>query len=139
MKRRDAVKTLIVAGAGAAIGAPLFRAEDGPVKITRPIPKSGEQIPVIGLGTSRVFDVGSDESERAAVKSVLAALVETGARVVDSSPMYGRAEVVVGELVAAAGIRDRLFLASKVWTTGHDAGVEQVERRSGAWAPAAWT
>jgi len=103
--------------------------------ITRPVPKSGERIPVIGLGTSKVFDVGSSAGERAGVKEVLLALAASGGRLVDSSPMYGRAEVVVGELVAAAGLRDRLFLASKVWTQGHDAGVEQVEtslRRMGA-------
>ena len=117
------------------MGAPLMRAAEGLVRITRPVPKSGEMIPVIGLGTSRVFDVGSTAPERAAVKSVLATLAEAGGCVVDSSPMYGRAEVVVGELVAAADLRSRLFLASKVWTTGRDAGIEQVEsslRRMGA-------
>jgi aryl-alcohol dehydrogenase-like predicted oxidoreductase len=124
-----------VAGTGAAIGAPLLGAEDAPTSITRPIPRSGERIPVIGLGTSRVFDVGSAADERAGVKRVLTALAEAGGRVVDSSPMYGRAETVVGEIVAASKMRDRLFLASKVWTTGHDAGVEQVEtslKRMGA-------
>ena len=95
--------------------------------ITRPVPKSGEEIPVIGLGTSRVFDVGASPRERADVKGVLVAMVESGGRVVDSSPMYGRAEVVVGDLVAEAGLRNRLFLASKVWTEGRDAGLEQVE------------
>jgi aryl-alcohol dehydrogenase-like predicted oxidoreductase len=135
MDRRDVVKTLVVAGTGAALGGLPMRAEDGPVKITRPVPKSGERIPVIGLGTSHVFDVGSTSEERAGVKGVLEALVEAGGSVVDSSPMYGRAEVVVGELTASAGLRSRLFLASKVWTTGHDAGVAQVEaslRRMGA-------
>jgi len=127
MNRRDAVKTLVAAGAGAAMGASLMSSESGPAKITRPVPKSGERIPVIGLGTSRVFDVGAAASERAAVTSVLEALVAAGGRVVDSSPMYGRAEGVVGEIVAAAGLRGSLFLASKVWTTGQQAGAEQVE------------
>jgi diketogulonate reductase-like aldo/keto reductase len=135
MNRRDALRTLIAAGAGAAFGRPFIRAEEGPVTITRPIPKTGEAIPVIGLGTSKVFDVGPGESERAAVKSVLTALAEVAGRVVDSSPMYGRAETVVGELAGAADLRSRLFLASKVWTTGHDAGVDQIEtslRRMGS-------
>jgi len=135
MNRRDAVKALVAAGAGAAIGAPLMGSPADPVKITRPVPKGGEKIPVIGLGTSRVFDVGSSPDDRAAVRAVLTALVAAGGRVVDSSPMYGRAEGVVGEIVAAAGLRSSLFLASKVWTTGHDAGVEQIEtslRRMGA-------
>ncbi len=127
MNRRDVLKSLAAAGAGAATGAPLMGSDEGPARITRPIPKGGELIPVIGLGTSRVFDVGSSESERAAVKAVLDALVESGGRVVDTAPMYGRAEGVVGELVAAAGLRSRLFLASKVRTTGHDAGLAQVE------------
>jgi len=95
--------------------------------ITRPIPKSGEAIPIIGLGTSRVFDVRSGAGERAPLALVLDGLVATGGRVVDSSPMYGRAESVVGELISAAGQRDKLFLASKVWTTGRDEGLEQVE------------
>lgn len=127
MNRRDLLKSLAAAGAGAATGALLMGSDEGPARITRPIPKGGELIPVIGLGTSRVFDVGSSESERAAVKAVLEALVESGGRVVDTAPMYGRAEGVVGELVAAAGLRSRLFLASKVRTTGHDAGLAQVE------------
>ena len=74
-------------------------------EITRPVPKSGELFPVIGLGTSRVFDVGSSAAEQATVRGVLEALVAAGGRVVDSSPMYGRAEGVVGEIVAAAGLR----------------------------------
>lgn len=127
MNRRDVLKSLAAAGAGAATGALLMGSDEGPARITRPIPKGGELIPVIGLGTSRVFDVGSSESERAAVKAVLDALVESGGRVVDTAPMYGRAEGVVGELVAAAGLRSRLFLASKVRTTGHDAGLAQLE------------
>jgi aryl-alcohol dehydrogenase-like predicted oxidoreductase len=127
MNRRDVLKSLAAAGAGAATGAPLMGSDEGPARITRPIPKGGELIPVIGLGTSRVFDVGSSESERAAVKAVLEALVESGGRVVDTAPMYGRAEGVVGELVATEGLRSRLFLASKVRTTGHDAGLAQVE------------
>lgn len=127
MNRRDVLKSLAAAGAGAATGALLMGSDEGPARITRPIPKGGELIPVIGLGTSRVFDVGSSESERAAVKAVLDALVESGGRVVDTAPMYGRAEGVVGELVATEGLRSRLFLASKVRTTGHDAGLAQVE------------
>jgi aryl-alcohol dehydrogenase-like predicted oxidoreductase len=127
MNRREVLKTLVAAGTGAAIGAPLLRAEDGAKMLTRPVPKSGEAMPVIGLGTSRVFDVGTGDAERAPLRGVLEALVAGGGRVVDSSPMYGRAEEVVGGIVSAAGLRDQLFLASKVWTTGHDAGVAQIE------------
>ena len=127
MDRRDVLRTLVAAGTGAAIGGRLMGAEDVPAKITRPIPKSGERLPVIGLGTSKVFDVGATADERGPVRDVLLGLVEAGGSVVDSSPMYGRAEAVVGGIVAEAGLRKSLFLASKVWTQGHDAGVEQVE------------
>jgi aryl-alcohol dehydrogenase-like predicted oxidoreductase len=135
MNRREAVKTLVAAGAAAALGGPLMRGAEGPATITRPVPKSGEKIPVIGLGTSRVFDVGSTAEERAAVRGVLEGLVAAGGSVVDSSPMYGRAETVVGEVVASADLRSRLFLASKVWTSGREAGLTQIEstlKRMGA-------
>jgi aryl-alcohol dehydrogenase-like predicted oxidoreductase len=135
MDRRDVLRTLAAAAAGATIGRRLMGKEDAPAKITRPIPKSGETIPVIGLGTYRVFDVGSGAKERAAATNVLQELVAAGGHVVDSSPMYGRAETVVGDIATEAGLRDRLFLASKVWTTGRDAGVAQVDsslRRMGA-------
>jgi diketogulonate reductase-like aldo/keto reductase len=85
-------------------------------------------IPVVGLGTWRVFDVGGSQSERAPLKDVLKNLVELGGRVVDSSPMYGSAESVVGDLAAELAITDKLFLATKVWTSGRDAGVAQMEQ-----------
>jgi len=85
-------------------------------------------IPVIGLGTWRVFDVGNGAGERASLKDVLKDLLELGGRVVDSSPMYGTAESVVGDLGAELGIIDKLFLATKVWTSGREAGVAQMEQ-----------
>jgi len=135
MNRRDAVKSLFAAGAGLAVGRRLMGEDAAPARITRPIPKSGQPLPVIGLGTSKVFDVCPSASYRAGVKAVLEEMAKSGGHLVDSSPMYGRAEEVVGEIVAAEGLRDRLFLASKVWTTGREAGVAQVEstlRRMGA-------
>ncbi|HEX5816886.1 MAG TPA: aldo/keto reductase, partial [Methylomirabilota bacterium] len=94
--------------------------------ILRAIPSSGETLPVIGLGTWQTFDVGTG-AERASRQQVLQRFAELGGRVVDSSPMYGRAEAVVGELAAELGLRDRLFLATKVWTRGREAGVAQME------------
>src|SRR5438270_6497386 len=96
--------------------------------LRRPIPASGETIPVVGLGTWRVFDVGGSPSERGPLKDVLKSLVELGGRVVDSSPMYGAAESVVGDLAAELAITDKLFLATKVWTSGREAGVAQMEQ-----------
>jgi diketogulonate reductase-like aldo/keto reductase len=96
--------------------------------LSRPIPVSGEMIPVVGLGTWRVFDVGGAQAERAPLKDVLKSLLELGGRVVDSSPMYGTAESVVGGLAAELAIADKLFLATKVWTSGREAGVAQMEQ-----------
>lgn len=95
--------------------------------ITRPIPRSGEALPVVGLGTWQTFDVGPNAPERAELKEVLRRLVELGARVVDSSPMYGAAERVVGDLAADLGLHSKLFIATKVWTSGREAGIRQME------------
>jgi diketogulonate reductase-like aldo/keto reductase len=92
---------------------------------TRPIPSSGEVLPVIGLGTWQTFDVG--RTERRPLEEVLYRFVDLGGRLVDSSPMYGRSEEVVGEITARLGLRERLFFATKVWTTGKRAGLAQIE------------
>lgn len=94
--------------------------------IKRPVPRTGELLPVIGLGTWQTFDVSEAESERAPLRMVLSELARSGGSVIDSSPMYGRSEEVVGALAADLGLRDRLFLATKVWTSGRDAGVRQM-------------
>ncbi len=93
----------------------------------RAIPGSGEPIPVIGLGTWQAFDVGSSESARAPLGEVLTRFIGYGGAVVDSSPMYGRAEAVVGDLAANLGIQAKLFYATKVWTSGQKEGVRQME------------
>ena len=95
--------------------------------LSKPISASGEAVPVIGLGTWQTFDAGPAEQSRAPLRSVLQELARAGATVVDSSPMYGRSESVVGDLVAELGIRSRLFIATKVWTTGRAEGIEQME------------
>jgi aryl-alcohol dehydrogenase-like predicted oxidoreductase len=95
--------------------------------LTRPIPATGEVLPILGLGTWQSFDVGSSPSARAPLQEVLRAFAEQGGTLVDSSPMYGKAEGVVGDLAQALGLGDRLFLATKVWTTGRAAGIRQME------------
>ena len=95
--------------------------------LTRPIPSSGEQLPVLGLGTWRTFDVGGDQRAREPLGDVLSSFAQLGGKLVDSSPMYGSAEEVVGGLVASAGLRDRLFVATKVWTTGKTKGIAEME------------
>ncbi|MFI5198550.1 MAG: aldo/keto reductase [Thermoanaerobaculia bacterium] len=82
---------------------------------------------MVGLGTWSTFDVGSAISEREPLEGVLGRFVERGGRVVDSSPMYGRSEAVVGEIAAKLGFTGKLFLATKVWTRGRQAGIEQME------------
>jgi aryl-alcohol dehydrogenase-like predicted oxidoreductase len=99
-----------------------------PSMSTRPIPKSGERIPCVGLGTWQTFDVGRDADERSAVAEVLKAFFAAGGRVIDSSPMYGRAEEVTGDTVAAIGAAGTPFLATKVWTSGKAEGIAQMER-----------
>jgi diketogulonate reductase-like aldo/keto reductase len=93
----------------------------------RRIPSSGELLPVVGVGTWRTFDVGSKPEDRAPVADVLRVLFEAGGSVIDTSPMYGAAEAVVGSLLAAAGSRSKAFLATKVWTSGRDSGIAQMQ------------
>jgi diketogulonate reductase-like aldo/keto reductase len=99
-----------------------------PAPLERSIPSSGEKIPALGLGTWRTFDVGASATERAPLKDVLQRFAELGGRVVDSSPMYGAAESVVGDLATDLAITDTLFLATKVWTSGRNTGVAQMEQ-----------
>jgi len=120
LKRLAAMGALIAGGAGSARGA------SAPL-VQRTIPISGEPLPAVGLGTYRTFDVGASAAERAPLAEVLRVFVQSGGTVIDSSPMYGRAEGVVGDLAAELAITQSLFLATKVWTTGRDAGIRQME------------
>jgi aryl-alcohol dehydrogenase-like predicted oxidoreductase len=98
--------------------------------LTRTIPSTGEALPAIGCGTWRGFDVGDNPRQRAPLGEVLHELFAAGGSVIDTSPMYGAAEAVVGDLLTAAGRHDKAFIATKVWTSGHDAGIEQMRRSS---------
>ena len=94
----------------------------------RAIPSSGEKIPAVGLGTWRVFDVGNSQTRRASLLEVVKTLHSQGSSVIDSSPMYGSSETVVGDLSQQLNIRNKLFLATKVWTSGKEDGIEQMNR-----------
>src|SRR5687767_15171978 len=98
--------------------------------MTRAIPKTGEKIPVIGLGTWQTFDVGDDAEERARLLEVLRTFFDAGGRVIDSSPMYGSSESVVGDLIAELNLDDQVkpFLATKVWTSGKSSGESEMKR-----------
>jgi diketogulonate reductase-like aldo/keto reductase len=95
--------------------------------LSSPIPSTGEAMPIIGLGTWPVFDVGTGEASRRPLRDVVRQLVEGGGRMIDTSPMYGRAEAVLGDLIADLDLRPRVFLATKVWTTGREAGLIQMQ------------
>jgi diketogulonate reductase-like aldo/keto reductase len=101
--------------------------------LTRKIPSSGEALPIIGLGTYKGFDVGLSGKERTSLGEVLGTLFSSGGSVIDSSPMYGRAEAATGELLAAQPAREKAhfynaFVATKVWIDGRAAGIEQMNR-----------
>lgn len=96
--------------------------------ITKPIPSSGQQLPVIGMGSSRTFDVGEDIDERAPLQKVLQAFFDHGGALIDSSPMYGAAESVIGDLLKNVKNKDKLFAATKVWTNGKQSGIAQMQR-----------
>ncbi|HEX2334220.1 MAG TPA: aldo/keto reductase [Burkholderiales bacterium] len=115
--RRRALLALLAAGAL----KPSF-AQDG--IMTKRIPSTGEALPIVGVGTWQTFDVGNDPSARAPLREVLKLL---NRNLIDSSPMYGSSEAVAGDLIAELGMRDKLFVATKVWTNGRDAGIAQME------------
>jgi diketogulonate reductase-like aldo/keto reductase len=126
MHRRDVLRGFASVFALPQLGInPVMAA---PAMITRPIPSSGEAMPIVGLGTSQVFDVGTDAAALQPLREVLRLFLEAGGRIIDTSPMYGRAEAVTGDLVAGLAARPRVFFATKVWTSGHEAGIAQMRR-----------
>jgi diketogulonate reductase-like aldo/keto reductase len=121
----------LIVGAVSAWGAAgIFRASAAVNEQmhTRPIPSTRAPLPVVGCGTWRTFDVGKTPAERAPLLEVLRILFDNGGSVIDSSPMYGPAEAVVGDLLAAMNARNRAFIATKVWTRGREAGIAQMRR-----------
>ena len=135
MSRRKAASLIAQSAAGVLLARVASGAEQSDATPTeklellqRAIPSSGERLPVIGLGTWQVFDVGPSPAERKPLEEVLALFAKLGGRVVDSSPMYGRAEEVVGDIAARLGLTQSLFLATKVWTTGKQPGIDSMER-----------
>jgi diketogulonate reductase-like aldo/keto reductase len=121
--RRDAL------AAAAAFGTwPLTAVTDERRMRSRPIPSSNEPLPVIGLGTYSVFDVASTPDAIAERLKIVELLLGAGGSVVDTSPMYNRSEQVIGDVISAGAPRHDLFIATKVWVDGREAGVEQMER-----------
>lgn len=131
MTRREAAKLIGASTAGLVlpIGTALSQAKgESSRMLTRTIPSSGEKLPVIGLGTWNAFDVDLTPENRRQLEEVMSLFVKRDGRVIDSSPMYGPAEGVIGELAAKLHLRDSLFIATKVWTAGKEAGIQMMER-----------
>lgn len=122
--RRSALRKL---GGLAALAALNPGHAQMPNLIQRTIPSSGEKLPVIGLGTWQVFDAGNDVAAHAPLKEVLRVFFAAGGRMVDSSPMYGSSESVVGDLCSELNACEPLFMATKVWTSGREEGIRQME------------
>ncbi len=129
--RREALGLL---SAGAAVAAWPFpgRAERGPI-LTRPIPSTGEALPVVGLGTWITFNVGDDPVARDASAEVMRAFFGMGGRLIDSSPMYGSSQDVVGYGLKKIGMPASLFSADKVWTWSGASGPAQIEESRELW------
>lgn len=123
LSRREA----LLAGCALASGA--WPAAAGTESmLARPIPSSGEMLPVIGLGTYNVFDVDGSTEEIADRKRIIDLLTGAGGRLIDTSPMYDRSERIIGEVISAGAARSELFIATKVWTDGREAGLAQMRR-----------
>ncbi|RYG30012.1 MAG: aldo/keto reductase [Chitinophagaceae bacterium] len=120
LSRRSALQVM-----GAGLLLPMWAQQQ--TMLTRTIPSSGEKLPAVGLGTWRQFDVGSSASERQPLMQVLKNMHAKGGMTIDSSPMYARSEQVVGDLANDVGLADKYFYATKVWTSGREEGIEQME------------
>jgi len=124
MNRREYLKLLGIAGMSTLIP----RTPAGNERIQqRIIPSTEEKLPIIGLGTWQTFDVGSSESELEPLREILKIMHEVGATVVDSSPMYGRSEEVIGNLTSEVPFGNSFFYATKVWISGRENGLRQMK------------
>ncbi|WP_439557893.1 aldo/keto reductase [Dyadobacter sp.] len=125
--RREVLKGLGAVGASLLIDPVPVKAIKAPAMLMqRNIPSSGEKLPVVGLGSWQQFDVGSSADERNPLRDVLKKMNELGGKVVDASPMYGRAEQVIGDLSAELKLNEQFFFATKVWTNGRQEGIDQM-------------
>lgn len=124
-------REVLALGAGIGVAAAMrigpAVAATAPV-LTRPIPRTGERLPVVGLGTAIIFDIGNDAAMRAERRQVIQAMLEGGARLIDTAPSYGTAESVTGDLLAEMQVRDRIFLATKVRAAGRDSASAEMQQ-----------
>jgi diketogulonate reductase-like aldo/keto reductase len=132
LSRRSFLGVLAAAGAGAVL-RPAAGASQVSALLTRPIPSSKEALPLIGLGSWITFNVGEDEVARASCADVMRAFFVSGGRMIDSSPMYGSSQAVIGYGLAKLGHPSGLFAADKVWTSSGDDGPAQIEETRALW------
>ncbi len=132
ISRREFIGSLLATWVGMSfLPDKLLSKQLSPIK--RPIPSSGELLPIIGMGTSRTFDVGSDKERIAELAQVLQVFVDDGGALIDSSPMYGSSERVLGELLKKTTNKQNLFSATKVWTYGRTSGIQQMNESLKLW------
>ena len=123
MTRRDTLRLAAALGFSSSLPA---MSQDAMLR--RNIPASGEALPVIGLGTYSVFDVAGSAEDIEMRRAIVAALIDAGGTVIDTSPMYNRSEAIIGDVLEAGEFRSSSFLATKIWTDGADAGIRQMQR-----------
>ena len=130
--RRNALRALAAAGAATVLWPSTGAAQRGPI-LTRPIPSSGEAMPVVGLGSWITFNVGNDRVARDACAEVMRNFFDAGGRMVDSSPMYGSSQEVIGYGLGRLGRPSHLFSADKVWISSGSRGRDQIEKSRQSW------
>ncbi len=127
LSRRELLKLAGYSGLAASLPFADFLKQDKTMLKRRILSSADETLPVVGLGTWIQFDVGKAEEDRQPLREVLKKMAELGGKVIDSSPMYGNSEEVVGDLTAATGLADKFFYATKVWTNGEQEGIKQIQ------------
>lgn len=134
VSRRDLLTGVSALAFGASVGALGWpRGAAAAALIERAIPSSGEKLPIIGLGTARVYDVEAGDPKLPVLKATIETFVKEGGKVIDCSPTYGEAEAVVGRIVNELGARDKVFYATKISTEGEAEGMAQVNAALRQW------
>ena len=135
LSRRALLASLAAAGAASVLRPLTPAARPGPI-LTRPIPSTGEKLPLVGLGSWITFNVGDDPAGRDSCAEVMRAFFQDGGRLIDSSPMYGSSQEVIGYGLHKLGSPSQLFSADKVWISSAARGPEQIEESRRRWGVA---
>lgn len=132
IRRRQLVKALMAIGISGPLLSGIVQAVDKGI-ITKPIPSSGEKLPVIGVGSARTFDASGNDELMKQLQTVLQTFFDHSGVLIDSSPMYGTAQAVIGQLLMKMRASDQLFSATKVWIEGEQSGIDQMEVSRKLW------